>query len=211
MEQVESQFAIKLRSDEFYSNLDKLILTIPDKKTTTSNIFVRDIHYKNFHLSDHIIISNTDILKHAFKNLMGYIINSKINKTDKLDILSDRIPAEVKVTLFILFEYKRSRLYNWNTLRSLEVYNLLKDYFNIVDINKLNPYIVNSSFAGKIFDYSHFVEYDTKLGLREIKCIKDIYPRNFLQKFLDKRKIKLRKFKKYFIGNQVTSKYNLNK
>ena len=51
-----SEYVIKLRSDEVYSGLDNLIATLPKDKVSTNNIFVRDVSYKSFHLSDHIIV-----------------------------------------------------------------------------------------------------------------------------------------------------------
>ena len=114
---IQSEFAIKLRSDEFYSNLDKEILTLPETKVTTSNIFERDIHYKPFHLSDHIIIGKTLLLKNAFFNLMEYIHEVALNNRGELNILSDRISAEVKITLFILFEFERNKFSDLNMMK----------------------------------------------------------------------------------------------
>lgn len=56
LEQCNSDNVIKLRSDEVYSNLDNLIETLPTDKLSTNNIFVRDVSYKPFHLSDHMIV-----------------------------------------------------------------------------------------------------------------------------------------------------------
>lgn len=190
-----SEFAIKLRSDEFYSNLDKVLLTLPKTKVTTSNIFVRDIHYKHFHLSDHIIIGKTLLLKNAFFNLMEYIQESTLNSSDKLTILNDRIPAEVKITLFILFEFENNKIFNWNTMKRKNVYELMYKNFHILDVDSLSPCIMNASAIGKIFNYKEFVNSDIKLGLRYINSIEELYPRNIFQRFIDKRKIKLRKFR----------------
>jgi hypothetical protein len=56
LEYCSANYVIKLRSDEIYSNLDSLIETLPNDKLSTNNIFVRDVSYKPFHLSDHMIV-----------------------------------------------------------------------------------------------------------------------------------------------------------
>lgn len=56
LEYCNNEYVIKLRSDEVYSNLDSLIETLPTDKLSTNNIFVRDVSYKPFHLSDHMIV-----------------------------------------------------------------------------------------------------------------------------------------------------------
>jgi hypothetical protein len=56
LEYCNTKYIIKLRSDEVHSNLDSLIKTLPKDKLWTNNIFVRDVSYKPFHLSDHMIV-----------------------------------------------------------------------------------------------------------------------------------------------------------
>lgn len=56
LEYCSANYVIKLRSDELYSNLDSLIATLPNDKLSTNNIFVRDVSYQPFHLSDHMIV-----------------------------------------------------------------------------------------------------------------------------------------------------------
>lgn len=56
LECINTQFVIKLRSDEYYTNLDTILKTLPTDKISTNNVFVRDVSYKPFHLSDHMIV-----------------------------------------------------------------------------------------------------------------------------------------------------------
>lgn len=56
LEECNSKFVIKLRSDEYYSNLEDIITLLPPNKISTNNVFVRDVSYKTFHLSDHVIV-----------------------------------------------------------------------------------------------------------------------------------------------------------
>lgn len=61
LEYCNCDYVIKLRSDEIYSNLDSLIETLPTDKLSTNNIFVRDVSYKPFHLSDHMIVGGGEV------------------------------------------------------------------------------------------------------------------------------------------------------
>lgn len=196
---VKSKYSVKLRSDEFYSNLEKLILSLPSNKISTSNIFVRDIHYKFFHLSDHLIIGKTDILKKSFFNLMKYIEDNSKTKSDNLKILTDRIPAETKITLFTLFELENNKFDNWYNFDAKKVYYLLVKHFYIFSVDNLTPYTIKASAIGEIQNYKDFVNEDVILGLRYISSINELFPRNFMQRFVDKRKLKLRKLKKKIV------------
>lgn len=193
LKKISCKYVIKLRTDEFYSSLSQIVKKLPRDKVSTANIFVRDIHYKHFHLSDHIIIGETSILFPSFNNLKSYIDFCHIKKVDKLNILNTRIPAEVKITLFILFELEKITFLNWNNLSKKDVYSLLLKNFYVLNVYSLYPYSIKASAVGEITNYQKFVKKDTKLVLRYITNIEDLKPRNYFLRFLDKLKYKLKK------------------
>ena len=62
MEKVKTKYVIKVRGDEYYSNVQYILNSIrvqPDK-VHTSSIFFRAWQYAEYHISDHIIAGTTE-------------------------------------------------------------------------------------------------------------------------------------------------------
>lgn len=191
LENCGTDYVIKLRSDEVYSNLDSLIETLPNDKLSTNNIFVRDVSYKPFHLSDHMIVGGVQLLKATYYDLKSYIeINSK---NDVLKILNEKTPAETKIFLFAIFNFVGFCKLDWHTLEEKEIFSLMKKYFYIFDVDMLSPYIVKSSVVGEITNYKKFVKNDTQFYLQYLKDIDDLSSKNALERLLFKVMYKIKK------------------
>ena len=131
------------------------------------------------------------LLENTYKDLKYYIeYNSKY---DILKILNDNTPAETKIFLFSIFNLLGFCKLNWNILSENEVYNLMKKYFYIFDVNELSPYIVKSSAVGEIKDYKKFVKKDTHLYLKYFKDIDALSPKNSMQQWLFKLLYRIKK------------------
>lgn len=195
LRKVVSPRVIKIRTDEFYSSLDNVVSSLPADKVSTCNVFVRDVSYKPFHLSDHIIVGDSKVLSSAFENLKAYILKQAKIKvcSDPLGILNTNTPAETKITLFILYQFEKLCFWDWNTLSEKEVFDLMLKHFFIFDISQNEPYRVCSSVAGIITSYKRFVLRDNILFLRHISGIDDMKPRSFFHKIQDRLVFRLKK------------------
>ncbi|QLY27049.1 WavE lipopolysaccharide synthesis family protein [Bdellovibrio sp. KM01] len=69
LEFVTTPLVVKTRTDEFYSNLNKFIEELDPSKLAYSNIFVRDVSYKRYHISDHLFGGTTVKLTQTFQRL----------------------------------------------------------------------------------------------------------------------------------------------
>ena len=65
-------FTIKTRSDEAYSDLSKLLEIEFNDNIITNDLFFRTDEYGKYHISDHLILSKTNILLNGFKNVKLY-------------------------------------------------------------------------------------------------------------------------------------------
>lgn len=188
-----TEYVMKLRSDEFYSNLDKLVKKLPSNKISTSNIFVRDVGYKPFHLSDHIIVGGVELIFRGFQDLKRYIEQNKSTKHDIMDILNGKTPAETKIFLFSFFNMIGYCIMDWHNLNNTKIFAYLKKYFFVFDVKHLMPYSIKSSVVGEITDYEQFVKNDTKLFLKYCSDIDSLKEKSLLENLLFRIKYKIKK------------------
>jgi len=78
MEQVTTKYAIKMRTDEYYSNLAPLIDVFlrDDEKFVSGNVFFKSVSVYPYHISDHLFVAKSSVLKKSF-SLMVDQFNSK--------------------------------------------------------------------------------------------------------------------------------------
>lgn len=127
LQQIEEEFVIKVRSDEFYEDLEPFVseLKLNPNKIVCGNIFVRrDIP---LHFGDHIFACRKDDLERAVRHLLG-MYNSELSLED-WSAQAKGIPAEQILCKSILLQ-KGIKL-NENSDRE----NFLNNV-SIIDINK---------------------------------------------------------------------------
>jgi hypothetical protein len=171
---IKTEYLIKLRSDEFYNNIENLLTLLPSNKISTCNVFLRNTSYEYFHLSDHIIIGSTKVLMSSFNNLKKYIETNGSNDEEPLQLLCARTPAEVKIFLFCFFSMENKTYNNWRSFSHKFVFNKLKQHFFVFDVDILGPYIIASSAVGVINDYKNFVNKDKVMDLVYMDKIEDM-------------------------------------
>lgn len=189
LEVCDKEYVVKLRSDEYYSNIDKLIEKLPADKISTSNVFIRDVSYKPFHLSDHMIVGGVEMIRNTYKDLKSYIEKNQ----DNLQILNSTTPAETKIFLFAFFNCVGSCKLDWYSMSEKEIFELMKRYFNIFDVNLLLPYSIKSSVVGEIKNYKQFVLLDKNLYLRYANKIEDLEQKSFLSNLIFRIIYKIKK------------------
>ena len=72
LQRVPTKYSIKIRSDEYYSDLMPIMrmLLQDENKLVTNDVFFRKISYLRYHPSDHIMAAKTDRLKRLMELLM---------------------------------------------------------------------------------------------------------------------------------------------
>jgi hypothetical protein len=192
LEKVDTPYVIKVRSDEFFSNIKIMAATFNPAKLLSANIFVRDVSYKPYHISDHLFIGRTDRLRNAFSALKQYIEMASSGGGDPLGILNMQTPAEMKIAIF----YLQACGYEINRLVQLcqnSAFNVMQREFDIFDVDRLCPFEISSSSAGKITSYRKFIRWDSVLGLRHITSIDQMAPQGKLSQLYQRLSFKLRR------------------
>lgn len=172
LEAIDTPYVIKARSDEFFSRISLLLECFHPEKLLTSNIFVRNVDYAKYHISDHLFVGQTSKLREAYRALKAYIENfSEVEGQDPCSLLNSRTPAEVKIGLFYLQScgYDLKVLIEKTPKAALEV---MMQEFDVFDVECMKPYRIRSSVAGDIECLKTFIGYDRRLDLRYIKSMK---------------------------------------
>jgi hypothetical protein len=146
LEAVTTKYAIKIRGDEFWSfpeNIYETIRTEPGKVHTAS-VFFRAWQYAEYHFSDHIIAGTTENLLLLFKSAKYNFDNNRLNVSKwKIDgkfnkFVHTHAPEE-RLTKSYLEAKDPERF------EKVDGRFLMKEHFNILDINLLKPYKVKAN------------------------------------------------------------------
>lgn len=132
-----TKFVIKIRGDEYYSNIEYIyseIVKNPDK-IHCSPIFFRHWSFMNYHISDHIIAGTLDNL-----TLMFTSTKSKVDAGTIFHVTDGKIHSywepEINLTRGYLMEKERCRF------GIVDGRNLMVDNFNILDVKQMEPYLI---------------------------------------------------------------------
>lgn len=158
LERVKTKYAIKMRADEYWSNVDYILNTIKGQpnKIHTSAVFFRAWQYAEYHISDHLIGGTTENMLTMFRETKYNFDNNKINKSKwKYDDGSfwkwgHVHNPEERIT--------RSYLNCKEPLRYEKVDGriLMSEHFNILDTDLLHPYKIKANIFRKIW-YEDFI------------------------------------------------------
>lgn len=132
---VETDYVIKIRGDEYYSNIEYIAneIAMNPQKIHCSSVFFRHWEYMKYHISDHIIAGSKDNLQLMFQKTKFYTENGliyHINEGKKHDFWE----PEINLTRSYLMAKEPER---WERVDGRQ---LMVDNFEILDINKLHPY-----------------------------------------------------------------------
>jgi hypothetical protein len=150
LDMVKSEYVIKVRGDEYWTNpqyIEKCIKFNPNK-VWTSSVFFRAWQYSEYHASDHIIAGTTKNVKLMFSeckkifdsgelNLSKWKIDGKMHKWVVTHAPEERITkAYLRVKSSDKFEKVDGRV-------------LMKEHFDILDISLMKPYKVKANLFKK--------------------------------------------------------------
>jgi hypothetical protein len=146
LERIKTKYVIKVRGDEFYSNLQYIhnSIRVEPSKIHTSSVFFRSWQYAEYHISDHIIAGTTENLLIMFRACKHNFDTNRLNVSKwKIDgeftrFIHTHAPEERLTKSYLeakepdRFEIEDGRL-------------LMKEYFNILDIQLLKPYKIKAN------------------------------------------------------------------
>lgn len=132
---IETDYVIKLRGDEYYSNLDYVAYEIAmnPNKIQCSPVFFRHWSFMEYHISDHLIAGTTKNLKLMFESTKFNLENGlvyHIRDGEKFDFWE----PEINLTRSYLMAKDSKR---WSIVDGR---TLMVDNFEILDIQRLHPY-----------------------------------------------------------------------
>ena len=156
LERIKTKYVIKVRGDEFYSNLQYIYnsIRVEPTKIHTSSVFFRSWQYAEYHISDHVMAGTTENLlimfracKHNFDtnrlNVSKWKIDGKFHK-----YVGSHSPEE-RITKSYLDAKDPDRF------EKVDGRILMKEHFDILDINLLKPYKIKANLF-KVEWYDNF-------------------------------------------------------
>ena len=179
LKRVTTKYVIKLRGDEYYSNLQyiKNCILVEPNKIHTSPIFFRAWQYAEYHISDHIIAGTTENMmtmfgetKHNFDtgkvNISKWKIDGKFHKWVTTHAPEERITKSyLNIKEPFRFEKVDGRI-------------LMQEHFNILDIDLLYPYKVRANLFKKEWNGGFIPERNFSISTIEQLFVDDPYQRN---------------------------------
>lgn len=167
---VDTEYAVKLRSDSYYSGIDSIIESIknnPNKLSVSPNFINPDWPY---HLSDHIMGSTSANLKNTFFEAENIILTKKffyegidVQLCPEVLLFTSWLKAKGFKSGTFAFEFYIKgdpqtdvRMKYTNGEIKVWVYkdycSTIRDNINILDISKMEPFFVNSNTQNKCFN-----------------------------------------------------------
>lgn len=156
LDMVKTKYVIKMRGDEIWSNPHRIgdIIKSNSYKVWTSSVFFRAWQYAEYHISDHIVAGTTENLITMFSeckkifdsgdlNLSKWKIDGKMHKWVVTHAPEERITkAYIRAKSPDKFEKVDGRV-------------LMKEHFDIIDIQLLKPYKVKANLFKT--EYENFI------------------------------------------------------
>jgi hypothetical protein len=158
LKEVDTEYVIKLRSDEYYSNLIPAIekfLKDPNK-ILTSNVFFRKTSYLRYHPSDHIIIGKTQFLKEVYKNCVAECEqNGEILEKGVFDQMPLRIVPEQQFAMTCIRKLEQ-KPFKFET-QAKKVNSIMKKHFDVINVAELGNFCVSAKRYGKFPNNLNFI------------------------------------------------------
>ena len=152
LKEVQTDYVIKVRGDEFFSNLYLVYNRMKEvhPKVLVSSIFFRQLGMYLYHISDHIICSTTENLNIMFEKTHDLLVNSiKFNNTPESHLGFSFISGKENWDLYEIEKYKSIND------------DMIRKWYSIFEISKLKPYIITQSTPNGRVYYKDNFEYDS--------------------------------------------------
>jgi hypothetical protein len=136
LKEVKTDYVLKVRGDEFFSNLGLVYNRMKEvhPKVLVSSIFFRPLGLYLYHISDHFICSTTENIKLMFEKTYDLLTNHiKFNNCPESHFGFSFIAGKENWTLYNVDKY-------------IDVNDdMIKKWYSIFDVNELKPYIISQS------------------------------------------------------------------
>jgi hypothetical protein len=169
---VSKDFVVKVRNDEFYSNLDPFFETVLNnpQKVTTGDVFFRRHDYYPFHPSDHLVGGKTEVMLKGFATAREIAEDLEIAKNHEIFKISG-IPLENITSEQIMGLSFISVIHTKYAMES--PINVMKSVFEIVPTERLGTFNIKQNHKNEDYTTLRFFEID-----KDIKDIED-YGKNY--------------------------------
>ena len=158
LKRVTTPLVIKIRGDEYYSNIESIYnqIKMEQNKIHTASIFFRAWQFAEYHISDHIIAGTKERVMLMFKE------SKKNFDTGEMNISKWKL--EGKFHRWITTEAPEERITK-SYLNSIDPFRydiidgviLMKEHFDILDITKLFPYKIKANIWEAEWDNKEFI------------------------------------------------------
>jgi len=142
LELVDTEYVIKMRGDEYYSNIPYLLEKVKEfpELIHTSPVFFRKWNHYKLHISDHLIVGKTEYIKNMFVG----------TKNTKLECQQKKFSPEQILTIEYLLSRGKNTLVG-NKINDKSKKDVMKKYFDILDLEKLKDYRITANVMKKIY------------------------------------------------------------
>tara|TARA_B110000977_G_scaffold142930_1_gene181519 strand:- start:4005 stop:4742 length:738 start_codon:yes stop_codon:yes gene_type:complete len=164
---VTTDYVVKIRGDEYYSNIKHIATEIAmnPNKIHCVPVFFRHWDFMKYHISDHVIAGTTDNVKLMFDKTKFYTDNNLI-----WNVLEgkkyDYFEPEINLTISYLMAKEPDR---WDKVDGRK---LMIDNFNILNIKHLEPYKIVANIFKASWEPNGFVPEDNF----SISDVNNLYP-----------------------------------
>jgi len=158
LNEVDTEYVIKIRSDEYYSNLMPAIekfLENPNK-ILTSNIFFRKTSYLRYHPSDHIIIAKTQLLREVYENCIAECeLNGENLDRGVFNQTPTQIVPEQQFAMTSILKLEKES-FKFQT-QPKKVNAIMKKHFDVINVGELGNFCVSAKRYGKFTNNFNFI------------------------------------------------------
>lgn len=161
---IDTEYVIKLRSDEYYTNLSPIIekVLINPNKLITNDVFFRKSKTYKYHPSDHIIAGKTETLLKVFKQC-----KEECEKQLKIDIVPEQHYASTFIEIMEQESIKKTDTYSLPSEEKL-VTELMQKYFDIVPSENLGMFCISKHGEYFINNFKYFTKENDIKEMKEL-------------------------------------------
>ena len=143
LKEVKTDYVLKVRGDEFFSNLSLVYNRMKEvhPKVLVSSIFFRPLGLYLYHISDHFICTTKENLNTMFQSTYNFL--SKYTKFNN----------SPESHFGFCFIHSKENWISYNVDNYIDVNDeMIKKWYSIFDVNELKPYIISqSNESGRIY------------------------------------------------------------
>ena len=152
-----TDFIIKLRSDEFYSDLTQIVfeLTANPNQIVTNNVFLKDQKEVPFSISDHVIGMTAENMEKTFRNLC-FFFDTYRNLINPLIFPKGVMSKRGNKANYVRPEIIISKMFLQSIgivtpLDDTQAEVIMRDYFTGVDITHMGEYFISCTHQNVFF------------------------------------------------------------